>query len=64
MKNTEPLTWACQCGQMNLLGDRTCFICGETRETAWEETDRERFRQEHLRLAPSGNATGRRLTES
>lgn len=42
MSNNPPLTWACECGQMNLMTDRECRDCGEVRDEAWAVEDRRR----------------------
>jgi len=40
--NNEPLTWACCCGQMNLLTDQECLMCGGLKDDTWDEADRKR----------------------
>lgn len=42
MSNKEPLTWACECGQMNLMKDGECFACGGDKDDCWAEDDRKR----------------------
>ena len=39
--NPEPKTWACECGQMNLLADRTCFSCAGDKDECWDPDDRQ-----------------------
>jgi len=39
LTNPEPVTWACGCGQINLLGDRRCRACDGERDESWEESD-------------------------
>lgn len=40
--NNEPLTWACVCGQMNLLTDHECLACGGQKDECWDEEDKSR----------------------
>ena len=42
MANQPPLTWACLCGQMNLLSDKECCVCAESRDDGWDPNDRKR----------------------
>lgn len=42
MKNNEPLTWACECGQMNLLTDQNCRGCDGLMQETWDADDRKR----------------------
>lgn len=42
LTNSEPITWACECGQMNLMSDITCFACAGERSVCWDEHDKNR----------------------
>lgn len=37
-----PLTWACECGQMNLLSMRECASCAGDKHECWDREDRSR----------------------
>ena len=43
MKNSEPLTWACKCGLINLLTDSVCMQCHESKDDYWMDSDRRRY---------------------
>jgi hypothetical protein len=40
--NRKPITWACECGQMNLLTDRECRACEGKKDVTWDREDRKR----------------------
>lgn len=42
LTNSEPLTWACECGQMNLLDEHECFACAGDMDECWDEHDKAR----------------------
>jgi hypothetical protein len=52
LTNNEPLTWACECGQMNLLDDLECFECGGDKDDCWDEEDRDRAIWEETKSGP------------
>ena len=35
------MNWVCNCGILNLHGDKECGQCGELRVDSWSESDRE-----------------------
>ena len=43
MKNNDPNTWACACGQINLLIYSVCVACGGERDSSWDSDDRDDF---------------------
>lgn len=40
--DTDPLTWACSCGQINLWEDRICIVCDLDRADGWDTKDERR----------------------
>jgi len=42
LKNREPITWACACGLMNLIGERYCFPRSKKRRIREKRAKRER----------------------
>lgn len=41
LANREPLTWACECGLLNLITSKECADCGGPIEDCWVESDRQ-----------------------
>lgn len=39
LRNREPKLWVCQCGQVNLAEERTCFICAGERSEVEDKSD-------------------------
>lgn len=38
--DNRPITWVCECGQVNLLTDQTCFACHGKQDECWDEEDK------------------------
>ena len=49
-EDSEPRTWACECGQMNLEDSARCFLCDGEKDECWDEADRKRFEAEGFQV--------------
>jgi len=52
MRDTEPLTWACTCGQINLLSERDCFACPGSRDETWDPADANKMSEQLKQKRP------------